>query len=488
MCASHYSACLKVRGMSSSVDVHGGTVWTMIWWGFKLSLKFVSNVILTRLLTPDMFGIAAIGNAVLSGITMFSDFGIHENIVRSSRSDDHYYQTAWTVQLLRGLILTVIIVLLAKPFAWFYEVGGLATFLMIVAASNLAMGLNNIESLRDYRHAILRRVAIIDIVGAIFGIGIMVLWAWFSPSYIALAVGALASTSLFTVGTYLAFPRRNCRLRFEKEAMADMLGFGKWVLISTVLAFATMQMDRLALGKLVPLHVLGLYSLAWMWASMPSQILEQWAHRVFFPLVSQYVRDETAMETIWIARRLYVLIAATAAIVIYAVSDILVASLYTLEYQGVSIFIRQLSIVFLLYTIEQSYSHVLIAYGRPRDKITGQIVSVVLFGVALLPAFYWVDVAGVITLLAVTAGVRIMWMAYQLFVSEFGKINELAELRFDIIVIIMYFPIAALLHAIVGVYNNRWYQVSAALVAGAAALLITLIAYRRLRRICETAL
>lgn len=472
--------------MSSNVDVHGGTVWTMIWWGLKISLKFVSNIILTRLLSPDMFGIAAIGNTLLSGINMFSDFGIQQNIVRSSRSDDAYYQTAWTVQLLRGIALTVIIVLVAKPFALFYEVPGLATFLMIVAASNLAMGLNNIESLRDYRHAMLRKVAIIDIVGAAFGLGIMVLWAWLSPSYVALAMGALASTSFFTLGTYLAFPKHNCRLRFEKEAMIDMLGFGRWVLFSTVLAFATMQMDRMALGKLVSMHTLGLYSLAWVWASMPNEILEQWAHRVFFPLVSQYIRNETSMETIWVARRLYVLIATTAAILIYAVSDILVTTLYTVEYQGVSLFIRQLSVVFLLYTIEQSYSHILIAYGRPQDKIAGQGLSVVVFAGALLPAFYWANIAGVITLLAVTAGLRILWMAHKLFSSKIGKFGKFVELRFDIIVIVMYFPIAALLHALVGAYTNRWYQVSAALMSGVAAVLIALVAYRRLRNICGT--
>ena len=468
--------------MASSVDVHGGTVWTMIWWSIKLSLKFGSNIIITRLLSPDMFGVAAIGNTLINGIALLSDFGIQQNIVRSSRSDDIYYQTAWTIQLLRGLVLTVIIVLLAKPFAWFYEVDGLATFLLIVAVSNLALGINNIESLRDYRHAVLRKIAILDIIAAVIGLGAMVLWAWISPSYVALAVGSLVSTLAFTLGTFMAYSRHNCRLRLDKEAMADLASFGKWVLISTVLYFATMQVDRLALGKLVTMQVLGLYSLAWMWASMPNQILEQWAHRVFFPLVSQYIRDETAMETIWVARRLYVLIATTAAIVMYAVSDILVAFLYKPEYQGVSLFIRQLSIVFLLYTIEHSYSHVLVAHGRLKDKIVGQALSLIVLAVALLPVYYWMDIAGVIALLAITSGVRIIWMAYKLFASK------LAELRFDVIVIGLYFPIAAFLYALVEVSNIRWYKLFAAIAVGGMALLVTLIAYRRLRRICETVL
>ena len=464
--------------MDKKVDVHGGTIWTMIWHVLKMSLKFVSNIILTRLLTPEMYGIASIGNTIINGINMLSNLGIEQSVVRSHRNDDHFYQTAWTLHVLRGLILTVIIVLLAKPFAWFYEVDGLAAFLLIVAVSSLAMGFLNIEAVRVLRHANLRKLAIIDNVGTVLGLGIMVLWAWISPSYVALAVGSLATTTLFAIGTYLAFPRQNCRIHFDKEAMIDMISFGKWVLISTILLFATMQIDRLALGKLVTMHVIGLYSIAWLWASIPNQILEQWAHRVYFPLVSQYVRDATSMNTIWIVRRLYITIATVAAIVMYAVSDILVSILYSEQYQGVSLMIRQFSIVFLLYSIEASYSIVLDAQGRPKEKIFGQVLSIILLSTALLPVFYWADIAGVIALLALASCVRIIWVVYKIFTYK------LAVFGLDIVYVGAYFPIAMLMHFIVSINSNRLYQVSAALVLGCAALIITLLIYRRLRRIC----
>lgn len=467
--------------MTKGVDVHSGTIWTMIWWGLKLSLKFASNVILTRLLSPDMFGIAAIGNALIGGINMFSDFGIQQNIVRSHRNDGAYFQTAWTVELLRRIALTAVVVALAKPFAWLYGVDDLTTFMLVVAASNFAMGLNNIEAMRDYRHASLRKLALIDNGAAVVGLGAMVVWAWFSPTYIALAVGAVVSTSAFAAGTYLVYPRDNCRFCFEREAMADLVGFGKWVLISTVFAFATTQMDRLALGKLVSLQVLGIYSLAWMWASLPSQILEQWANRVFFPLASQQIRRGSGEETTWTARRLYVSMAAVTAVVMNAISDALVATVYTQEYQGVALLIRQLSIVFLLYIIEQSYSHVLVAQGRPRDKVAGQALSVCVFAAALVPVFQRADVAGVIGLLAVSAASRILWMTYKLFGAR------LAELRYDLLSVGGYFLLAPLMHAVVGAYDSRWYQVGASVGAGMLALMIALVAYRRLRQVCEVA-
>ncbi|MEW6514346.1 MAG: oligosaccharide flippase family protein [Pseudomonadota bacterium] len=465
--------------MSEAVDVRGGTIWTMVWWGLKNSQKFISNLILTRLLPPEVFGIAAIGNTLISGISMFSDFGVQQNIVRSKRSDAEFYQTAWTVQLIRGFALTLVIMLLAQPLATFYGIDNLAVFLFIVAASNLAMGFNNVEVLRDFRHAKLQRIAIIDNVAALVGLVVMSIWAWFSPSYVALAVGALVSTATFAVGSMLAYPRNDCRLRLERDAVAELVGFGKWVLISTILAFATSQMDRLALGKLIPLQLLGLYSIAWIWASLPNQMLEQWAGKVFFPLASQHDRANSDGSTITTARRTYVAVACVSTAVIYAVSDILVTMLYTEAYQGVALLMRQLSVVFLLYTIEQSYSHLLIAKGRPRDKILGQALSIAVFAIGLLPVFETMGLEGVIGLLAATAVVRIVWMAYQL--SGFRAF----ELAFDMACVGMFYLIACSLHAAVGAFDSRWYQVVVASAMGASALLVAMAGYLHLRRTCE---
>jgi hypothetical protein len=105
---------------------------------------------------------------------------------------------------------------------------------------------------------------------------------------------------------------------------------------------------------------------------------------------------------------------------------------------------------------------------------------VILFGVALLPVFYWANIAGVVALLAVSSVIRVLWIAYKLFATRFS------ELRFDVLLVGAFFPIAMLLRALIGANDNRWYQMSAAFVAGLAALIIALVAYRRLRSICET--
>ena len=69
-------------------------------------IRFGSNLVMTRLLVPQMFGVMAIATVIMVGLAMFSDLGLRQSIVQSRRgSDPVFLNTAWSVQIVRGLIL-----------------------------------------------------------------------------------------------------------------------------------------------------------------------------------------------------------------------------------------------------------------------------------------------------------------------------------------------------------------------------------------------
>src|SRR6056297_894581 len=98
------------------------TALTVFKFGGANFLRLGSNLILTRILFPEAFGLMALVAVFLTGLKMFSDFGLNASIIRSARGDDPIFlQTAWTVQILRGIMLWLISVMLAGPVAAFYE-------------------------------------------------------------------------------------------------------------------------------------------------------------------------------------------------------------------------------------------------------------------------------------------------------------------------------------------------------------------------------
>ena len=69
-------------------------------------LRFGSNLLVTRLLVPKMFGVMAIAMLVIIGLGMFSDLGLKPSVVHSRRGDDPVFlNTAWVTQILRGMLL-----------------------------------------------------------------------------------------------------------------------------------------------------------------------------------------------------------------------------------------------------------------------------------------------------------------------------------------------------------------------------------------------
>ena len=61
---------------------------------------------LTRLLFPEAFGLMALIQTFMIGLAMFSDLGIGPAIIQSDRGEDpDFLNTAWVMQILRGICL-----------------------------------------------------------------------------------------------------------------------------------------------------------------------------------------------------------------------------------------------------------------------------------------------------------------------------------------------------------------------------------------------
>ena len=101
--------------------LHAGS-WTLVGYGYGQFLRFAGNLILTRLLFPEAFGAMALVQSVLTGLTLLSDLGISQAIVQNARGHTAaFLNTAWTVQVIRGVLIWVATCALALPVATFYH-------------------------------------------------------------------------------------------------------------------------------------------------------------------------------------------------------------------------------------------------------------------------------------------------------------------------------------------------------------------------------
>ena len=62
-------------------------------------LRLVTNLVLSRLLFPEAYGLTAIVTVFMVALGMLTDVGLKDSIITSPRGDDpHFLNTAWTIQ------------------------------------------------------------------------------------------------------------------------------------------------------------------------------------------------------------------------------------------------------------------------------------------------------------------------------------------------------------------------------------------------------
>ncbi len=303
-----------------------GSVWTIGGFGLKQTLALGGNLLLAWYLAPGVFGVMAIVYAVMQGIEMFSDLGVKSSIVRSPRGDDPVYLgTAFSIQAIRGVGLWLVACTLAYPLSqWFGRNDPAANVLLyllpVIGFSAVLRGLASTALATLSRHMRFGRATVLEIGAQIAALSVMVLWASISPSVWAFAAGSLAGAAFTLITSHTLAGTRGVRPRWNPDCAREMVRFGKWIFLSTVLTFLATEADKLMLGSLLTLAELGVYLIAYKFVKTALSIALRLGDSVLFPAFSRFQNDPARMVRAALRAREMILWASLAACAAIAVA------------------------------------------------------------------------------------------------------------------------------------------------------------------------
>ena len=135
------------------------------------ALRLGGNLILTRLLFPEAFGLMAIVQSVLVGVALVSDIGVESSIIRSEQGRrGTFLNTAWTMQIIKGVFIWLVICMLAPVAASFYQEPMLANIMPVVGFSSVINGLVSTKYHLALRELLLKRRVMIEVGSYLFGL------------------------------------------------------------------------------------------------------------------------------------------------------------------------------------------------------------------------------------------------------------------------------------------------------------------------------
>lgn len=269
---------LRARALRSSFLTVGG-------FGASQVMRLASNLILTRLLFPEAFGMMALLMVFIQGLYMFSDVGVTPAIMQSKRGDDPaFLDTAWSIQAVRGVLLWLAACGFAYPISIFYGEPQMMQLLPVAAFTLAIDGFIPTRVITANRHLQLGRVTVIDIVTQLCGVFVAVGFALIYQSVWALVISGLVSAlvQLVLFSNFLSGHRN--RFAFERAATGELITFGKWIFLSTLAGFLFSQSDKLLLGKYLPLDQFGVYNIGFFLASFPLLLGISVTHKLLIPI------------------------------------------------------------------------------------------------------------------------------------------------------------------------------------------------------------
>lgn len=256
-------------------------------------LRLAGNVVTTRLLFPEAYGLMVYVLIVMQGLQMISDIGIVPSIVQHERGEERsFLDTAWTIQIARGALITALALLLAWPMAQAYGHAELTALIAVASIQGAVIGLDSTKLGTLNRRLQLGRLVLVNLAGQLVTLVVMVAWAYLAPSVWALLGGAIAGDATRLVMSHLALPGPRDRLGWEREAARHIYHFGKWIFLSTLVTYLGLRFDMMALGALVDLETLGVYNIGQSLAGVPVIVTGQIVSWVLLPALSESYRGD----------------------------------------------------------------------------------------------------------------------------------------------------------------------------------------------------
>ncbi|WP_317931348.1 oligosaccharide flippase family protein [Halioxenophilus sp. WMMB6] len=395
-------------------------VWLLLSIGGGQFIRLLGNLVLTRLLVPEMFGLMALVNSFIMGLAMFSDVGIRGSIINNSNSHKaEFYNTAWTLQIIRGGLLYFIVLIFAFPLSKFYDIEQLPALLAVAGSVALLHGLMPTKMFWQMKELNLRRLSMIEIGSQVLGMFFLIGLSWYFRSVWALVFGSLITVMIALLMNSTLIPGACNRLHWNKQYFHEIFRYGRWILLSSGSMFLILQGDRLVMGKYFSLELLGIYSIAINFSMLINDTGEKVASKYLFPHYRKIVeRGPEAIHRIRGFRNKGMLLGTLGCLPLMLGGQWLVEFLYKDNYHDAGWMLQILTLSAIFRLLDTTLRPLFLANANSFDSMVYQIIKAVIYMGSMILLVDYLGIEGLI--LAIVLAPLLNLVVLHIMMKKYG--------------------------------------------------------------------
>lgn len=273
--------------------------WSAIATVARFAMQFGAQVLLARLLGPENYGIFGIGMVVLTFTNVFSNFGFGWSLLHRKTVSEEDIRFAFTWQLIVGVVATLGLALLAPTLALFFHEPRVEGVIRWLALTCVISAISSPAGNLMHRDLNFKAAGLIQVGGYVAGyllVGIPLALLGYGVQ--ALVAAWLVQVTFIALGSFWAHPH-SMKPLFHYAGAANALRTGGTVFVTNIINWCLNSVDRFLLSKLANAHSVGVYSVGYNLATMPSTLLLGSLQPAFTAAASKIQDDPDRMRAVY---------------------------------------------------------------------------------------------------------------------------------------------------------------------------------------------
>lgn len=321
-------------------------------------LRLASNLIMTRLLLPEAFGLMAVIVSLHIAFILLTDLGIRPFITRDENGENPYHlKVLWCIQIVRSGFVAVCVVLAAGLLWWLaplfaadntvYADPALPALIVVSSLVILFTGLESTNMHLAMRRLQPARPAVVAVTAQAIGLIAMVCLALIHASVWSLLCGMIIGSVARTLLSHLVPIGPQMAIAWDRAIARDVWHFGKWIMGSSAFYFLATNADRFILAGFFDKTVYGFYIIAVLWIQAVTVVVHKFVGDIAFSAISE-VNRERPQDLARVIRKLMLPVDAMGLVGLigfHLLGGALIAFLYTENYQPTAAFFPLLSLL-----------------------------------------------------------------------------------------------------------------------------------------------
>lgn len=272
-------------------------VWTALQKYSTMFIRFISGIILARLLTPFDYGCIGMLAIFMSLAETFIDGGFGSALIQKKRPSQEDYSTIFWFNIGMSVLLYAVLYVSAPAISRFYNIPILCDVLRVQGVILFIYALNVIQRNQLKKKLNFKVLSIVTITTSLIALSVTIFMA-----YKGFGVWALVAQNIITAAipalVFWFFIKWRPIWTFSAKSFKELFSFGFYMFLTHLINSFGQQLQGLLIGKFYNPSTMGYYSKAHSTEKLASNSISSVMMQVTYPLYAEVQEDKNQLANI----------------------------------------------------------------------------------------------------------------------------------------------------------------------------------------------